>query len=502
MKKRKKPVNSRSRFIDLFPLPIYLYLIIPVFFVLLSLFFAGGQNRVSLYLYDSLLWFREPVPESEEIVFLDIDDTAIEYQGEWPWHRTDLARYLMELDFFQPKSQILDINFDLPNSRGLSDFLTDELIRRGFPLEQILSSTEDPVFGNMLASINQLEVASFFDNEGSKRVLSDSIGFENPRSGFVNKLQDQDGIIRRFTPRREDEWILGLSSFLASNPERQLRLEGTDLILSASGQESRIPLLVDGSILIEWPRTDYPQSFSHVGFEILPRIVELRDVIWNNTGLLDAYEIFPEDGSVKQALQIYDDALSSFLSASFNGDPEGLESYFLLRTAAEDLLRSNLSDRNIGTLLQSLDQNQFVLSGEVQLPEVAIVLEQIRTDLARLSELQDNLRNSIEDRYVIVAYSTTASTDRGSNPFISDYVNAGMFGSILNMLLLAENQQYPFLQVQNPWITLAVGLILTVLLALIIRKKPVLFSLLFLFLFYRATHGISVHQCEVSVFIF
>jgi class 3 adenylate cyclase/CHASE2 domain-containing sensor protein len=480
MKNVKISAGKRSKFIDLFPLPIYLYLTIPFLFALISIVFVSGDNRVSLFLYDSLLRFRQAVPQSEEIVFLDIDDAAVEYKGEWPWRRTDLGRYLMELEYFSPKAQILDINFDLTSNRGLSGFLSRELIRRGYPLESIVESDEDPVFGNMLRSIPSLEVASYIDSDGNLNVLSDSIEYPSVNSGFVNTHRDRDSILRRFHPRLGDEWILGITSFLNAEPGSalELTLESDALYLGASGEDGiRIPRREDGTVLIEWPDSSYAESFLHIGMEVLPQLIDLQNVIWQNVDLLISYGLLPENGDAEQAAAFYESAIINLLSASMSADPEGLQRYFSLRTVAEELLRSSLSREGIQTIISDLDENPFILSGEIGIEEVEPVLLQINGDLQRLAALQSELRESVEDRYAIIAYSTTGSTDRGATPYFSDYVNAGMFASILNMLLLAEEGAYAFLQPQPAFLTLGLGLLIAVLISLLIRKKPVLFSL-------------------------
>ncbi len=477
MKKAQTGIPGKTRFINLFPLPLYLYLAIPAIFVLLALVLFSGESRLSLSIYDSLLWVREPVPESDEIVFLNIDDPSLDFQGEWPWQRTDLGRYLMELEFYSPKAQILDINFDLASNRGLSGFLRNQLLQRGFSIDEIVNAAEDPVFGNMLRSISPLEVASLFDGDGRFRALSPEIGFETAASGFVNVVRDRDGIIRRFTPRIGEEWILGIESFDKANPQLELRLSEEGLSLNGNDvRPAVIPREPDGSILIEWPRKDYPLSFDHIGFETLPRIASVRESMWFNFGLLEFWAVLPAESLGAQALDVYRQAEDQFLAASFTAEPDGLDNYFLLRTAAEDLLRSYLTTGTISAILEGQQNNPFILSGELDFSEIQPTIDAVVADLRRLTELQNDLRPRVQDRYVILAFSASGSTDIGATPFISEYANAGMYGSILNMLLLAEQGQHRFLRTQPLLVNIGLSLAFAAAISVIIRKRSVLFS--------------------------
>ncbi len=73
--------------------------VVPV--ILLVLFgtaeLTGVFERAEHGVYDAWLHVKRPVPQREEILYLDVDDLAIARVGVWPWSREIMARALITL---------------------------------------------------------------------------------------------------------------------------------------------------------------------------------------------------------------------------------------------------------------------------------------------------------------------------------------------------------------------------------------------------------------------
>ncbi|TVQ17142.1 MAG: adenylate/guanylate cyclase domain-containing protein [Spirochaetaceae bacterium] len=78
-------------------------------FVLLNLvpFYQTAEQRI----YDVLLGVKPPVPERPEVLFLNVDDTAISNVGLWPWSRDLMARGLIRMREFDTAHVTFDIEY-------------------------------------------------------------------------------------------------------------------------------------------------------------------------------------------------------------------------------------------------------------------------------------------------------------------------------------------------------------------------------------------------------
>lgn len=87
-----------------------------VFFVLGAF---GVTSGVESRLYDVLLRIKPPIAEHPDILFLDVDDTAIAEVGIWPWSRDFMARGLLRLREFGNEVVTFDIEYVEPSRQGV-----------------------------------------------------------------------------------------------------------------------------------------------------------------------------------------------------------------------------------------------------------------------------------------------------------------------------------------------------------------------------------------------
>jgi len=85
---------------------------------LLSLFIAGGylyDESILLpfnkKLTDTLFKIRGPLPASDDIVIVDIDEKSLRKLGQWPWPRIHMAKILENLSEAEAAVIGLDIVF-------------------------------------------------------------------------------------------------------------------------------------------------------------------------------------------------------------------------------------------------------------------------------------------------------------------------------------------------------------------------------------------------------
>ncbi|MDR0442815.1 MAG: adenylate/guanylate cyclase domain-containing protein [Treponema sp.] len=75
------------------------------------LYLAGALSSIEDRLYDFFLRFRSTRPRIDSVVFLDVDDMAIAYNGVYPWPRSIPADGLLRLKEYGARAAIFDIEY-------------------------------------------------------------------------------------------------------------------------------------------------------------------------------------------------------------------------------------------------------------------------------------------------------------------------------------------------------------------------------------------------------
>jgi len=95
-------------------------------------------------LYDVLLRLKPAVPQSDRILLLDVDDTAIDNIGTWPWPRNLMADGLTTLRELGLGQIVFDIEFLNPSPPGVDRHYLDNGLKRTF--EQTFGSVGSDVY--------------------------------------------------------------------------------------------------------------------------------------------------------------------------------------------------------------------------------------------------------------------------------------------------------------------------------------------------------------------
>jgi len=508
--------------------------------VIFSILFGLGafvdlENRV----YDLFLNFRAERERSDDIVFLDVDDSAIVYTGEFPWPRSVIADSLLKLKEYGARAAIFDIEYidrgpqgvdsiymenELPAlfSSGFSSILTDasdlfQAIRSGrmdggdidghtieflgsigstqhdlFSKAQNIARDNDlyliqssDLFGRSWVTLNlrkellekeqaerrpiaeerfsyPVSAAPGTDGGNFIDVLPPIQGFARAAAGagFVNVEVDNDGIRRRIRLAQniQDHWYLQLSfsplvSYL-DNPE--ISLDNNRLLLKGAklpnGEVKNISIPLDGHarMMLDWPKTNYIDSYTHFSFASFSQMEKIEAELQRymtgfnetDTGFFALYDDslkripFIVGNYINTASQIRDIKTAALR----NNSDEIFAEYVDTRRECRDLVREILDidpgARAFALLPQLIEEYPEDAKAIVsEAGYIANLTEYLRIDLDKYDELSNEIENGVRDKFCILGRSDTGTTDIGTNPFYSEYVNVGTHGVVLDMIL-------------------------------------------------------------------
>ena len=86
--------------------------------------FRGADSRV----YDLLLHVKPAIAERQDIRLIDIDDTAIEKVGTFPWSRDIMADGLILMREMGARTVMFDIEYVDPSPRGVNADLLEKAL--------------------------------------------------------------------------------------------------------------------------------------------------------------------------------------------------------------------------------------------------------------------------------------------------------------------------------------------------------------------------------------
>ncbi len=164
---------------------IFLFLFF-VWVLTLAAYKFGFFDLSQLKIYDRF-FVRKNVPAN--IVVVAIDDESIKELGGWPIARKGFAKVLNNLK--DAKFVGFDVSFTEPSRLGEGDDAS---------FEQALGVSKPEVF-----------LAEQFDDRGTKIILPLERFLKNSDSSYVNMILNQDGVVRKFQPMKEDRESLSLS---------------------------------------------------------------------------------------------------------------------------------------------------------------------------------------------------------------------------------------------------------------------------------------------------
>jgi adenylate cyclase len=196
---------------------IWLYLFTPTAFFSLD-------NR----LRDFMFVMRGEIPQSNNVVIVDIDEKSLKEYGQWPWNREVFANLLYDLSDAGVGVVGLDIVFSEEDARSphkFADFLNSEKKLPNYDKTLAYALTQTPVIGGYTFSFtptdeqNSPMIPAIFVKKGLGEdsylfkpkgvvlnipIIQDSMY----SSGFFNNIPDEDGMIRSVPLVMEYDGIL------------------------------------------------------------------------------------------------------------------------------------------------------------------------------------------------------------------------------------------------------------------------------------------------------
>jgi adenylate cyclase len=519
-------------------------LVAGLFFALL--YAAGILGPLEERVYDFFLQGRPGRERIDNVVFLDVDDEAIAYNGVYPWPRSVMADGLLRLKEYGTLAVVLDIEFidkgpqgidtvyldrDFPAdfektfqnvSANVSDLLSALRSGRISPGEaeqyegELLSLIREEkeslfqktsgiardndvylaqasaLFGRTWATLN-LQIEPLSGEQAERRPLAEerfsypvnaSPGaqggdyrdvlpalpsfLESARgAGFTNVNVDEDGVRRRISLAQKvyDHWYLQLAfaplmEYLG-NPEirlekRRLILRNARLPAEAAGPESGsvrdivIPLDTGGRMMLDWPETDYRDSFTHISFAEFSHLEELESRIeqylagLENAGLSFFAQfdgsLSPASGIIYQINALLGEAREARVLALAEGSDEIFARYLDRRSEGITLAQS-LPALDMGGRVQDLmermareyPEDMEAIREEAEY--IAMLAEYLETALEQYHTFQTRFRERLEGKFCIIGRVDTGTTDIGVNPFYGEYVNVGTHAVVMDTIL-------------------------------------------------------------------
>lgn len=522
----------------------------------------GVSRQAEHAVYDAWLHLKPKVEEREEILFLDIDDLAIDQVGVWPWSRDVMARGLLVLREFGAGPTVFDIEYvdasplavdgqllqdqipeaftrEFDDINASVELLIDAIATGQIPIsdagdflgdlrnltdvvrERLLERVDDVVqnndlslgnaaaaMGNAWFTVNLIleeegppaETLAFaFDRAALTSVSGDSPLVVDARglrpaiepvlsgsrgAGFPNVIIDEDGTRRRIDllRRYEGEWFgqLVFAPLLdwVGSPDVEVHrdrivLRGALLPGETERRDVRIPLAEDGTLLLNWPKGDYIESFRHLSFYTVVYYQQLLEDLAFNLALMDESGYLQyhtgdnplgvwnyAEGLIADALESRDAGVLDELGAvrEYFIREAGL---FLDGTAEEAILgdvTSALADPEL-----SEDTRSFFEGLLQDIPAAFSNTRSIHRELLRSREL---IRESIPGSFIIIGFTGTGTTDIGVNPFENEYVNIGTHGTVVNTIITER-----FIDDVPVWISIVIAAAFTLVYVLMSRSR-------------------------------
>ena len=333
----------------------------------------------------------------------------------------------------------------------------------------------------------------------------DSIIKKAAGAGFPNVLIDKDGVRRRvYLLQQYTGDIYGQLAFtpvldLLGNPDITVKkdrvvLSGIKSEFLNTPDNISIPLSEDGSMLINWPRADYLESFTHISFGLLLEHNNLVEALFRNMqiredwGYLQNYR--GRETPAETALRLTE----MKRRAVYSGVRSMLEQY---STELDDFLASAgsvLTDEFSSDFLASTDaafdsgrisqENYEFISNDFP-----VWFNAVRKQIEDIRATRKYLREELGGKFAVIGNAATGTTDIGVNPFSEKYINIGTHAAVANTILNND-----FLD-DRPWYwPTVVSLLMSFGLAFLIRPLgPVISG--------AASIGLAVAGVFVSVLI-
>jgi adenylate cyclase len=279
-------------------------------------------------------------------------------------------------------------------------------------------------------------------------------------AGYTNVVIDNDGVRRRIylMQNMHDHWYLQLAfaPLIDYLGRPEIFLEKRKLTVKQARlpngkiEDIVIPLDSKGRMMLDWPKKDYNESYTHVSFAEFSLLDEIEAEIEKYSRALAAEDmiLFSQiDNSlisipviVGNMTQLLDAARESRNFAMENTSHDSFSTFLEYKNKAYKMLGEVLKDdpvEKIKAISVQLMEMYPNLSDEIEDESDYIIslLNALKVDITRYQEITDHNMKSLNDKFVIIGRVDTGTTDYGANPFYGKYINVGTHGVVLDTIL-------------------------------------------------------------------
>ncbi|MDR1626282.1 MAG: adenylate/guanylate cyclase domain-containing protein [Spirochaetia bacterium] len=280
-------------------------------------------------------------------------------------------------------------------------------------------------------------------------------------AGFTNVFIDADGVRRRIFLAQKIRGHFYLQLAFAPLMEYLgrpgIRLEKRRLILQnarhpggGGERDIAIPLDARGRMMLDWPKTDYRDSFAHVSFAELSHLEYLESQIEKYRAALEAAQFaffaqFDESlveapHAISQGGGLLRESREALGRALAEKSDDWFSRRLALRGQGMALLQSFVEQgagAKVRALAQALARDYPQEAGKIgeEAEYIAQTAEYLASALRQYAELQERLAGMFAGKFCIVGRVDTGTTDIGVNPFYGEYVNVGTHAVVLDTVL-------------------------------------------------------------------
>lgn len=310
-------------------------------------------------------------------------------------------------------------------------------------------------------------------------------------AGFPNVVVDDDGVRRRIDLiSKYKDWYFPQLAFRPlldwlGNPEVLIRrnsivLKEAQLPGGETG-DITIPLAEDGSMLINWPKKGFLESFRHMTYYELVLHNRLEKNLIHNLKIMESYGFLHyyqgESGLLDPYLyaeRIRQEVMAGASTAAMADYREARASFFQEVGA---FLNSGVEAKILGEIEAVLSMEEVpedTRDSYREIKEMALnIFAPTRALVKSLAESRSKLKESLAGAFCIIGHTGTSTTDIGVNPFEKEYINVGTHASVVNTILSGRFlDEYPW------WYSAVLALVLAFSVTLVIRRLNPLPSIL------------------------
>jgi adenylate cyclase len=280
-------------------------------------------------------------------------------------------------------------------------------------------------------------------------------------AGFTNVEIDDDGTRRRIDLAQNihDHWYLQLAfsplvNFLGK-PE--IQLDNRKLLMKNAKMPGGIvkditsPLDGYGRMVLDWPKKDYGESYSHISFYDFSLLENLEAELEHYAKDISSFDIIYDFARFDPALMripfitnnLSDlfDVIDNYRNAALeNCSDEYFEAFVDYRKESRNILRELLDIdpvTRINTVAQEIAEMvpESAISILNEAERIGSVLKNLSINLERYESVRVKIESMVKDRFCILGRVDTGTTDYGANPFHGKYINVGTHGVVLDMIL-------------------------------------------------------------------